>query len=62
MQVQDPESEFDLGVEPRIAVAMEAADNTPRDAYQVRRLIERRAELRRLRELLEEPDLEDFDP
>jgi hypothetical protein len=58
MQIQD--SDFDLDVVPESPVTI-AHDPAPRDAYQVRRLIERRAELKRLRELLGEPELGDFD-
>jgi hypothetical protein len=65
MQLQDTDFELDPLPDP----ALVASESEPsrsggpaaRDACQVRRMIERRAELKRLRELLDEPDLSDFD-
>jgi len=58
MHIQD--SDFDLDLIPEPAAAMRADEAVPRDAYQVRRMIERRAELKRLRDLLGDQDFNDF--
>ena len=59
MQIQDSDFDLDLISEP--AGAMVADAPIPRDAYQVRRMIERRAELRRLRDLLGDPEFNDLE-
>lgn len=58
MHLNDSDFEADLILESTKAFG---ADMGPKDAYQTRRMIERRAEIKRLRELLEDPTFIDFD-
>jgi len=59
MHIQD--SDFDLDPIPEPAAAMRTDEPVPRDAYQVRRMIERRVEIKRLRDLLGDPEFNDLE-
>jgi hypothetical protein len=59
MHIQD--SDFDLDLISELAGAMGVDEPIPRDAYQVRRMIERRVELKRLRDLLGDPEFNDLE-
>lgn len=58
MLIHDSEYDLDLIPEP----AKPGLDSSkPRDAYQIRRMIERHAEIKQLRDLLGDPDFNDLD-
>lgn len=59
MLIQDSEYELELIPEP--TKAFNLIESRPRDAYQIRRIIERHAEIKQLRDLLGDPDFNDLE-
>lgn len=59
MLIQDSEYELEFIPEPKRTFSM--IESKPRDAYQIRRTIEKRQEIKRLRDLLGDPDFNDLD-
>lgn len=55
------DSDFDIELLPDPVKTLNEDQFRPRDAYQIRRTIERLAEIKQLRDLLGDPEFNDFE-